>query len=406
MNEPLRPPSDPEALLAHLTEALQQGESIAPQALEALARWRLGCGDGRGAARWQRWSRQPPASAELRSALRELLLRLNRHALAERLGEAEGWPAVLQALAQRNTDQALTLQRQLIAAAAPIDAGLGRQLASLWQQHGQLQASLELLEGIARRAPSAPLSNAIAHLFEQQQQPQRAARWWDRSLQLQTQQPLVLMQRSRNALALNDAPLAFQLAQALLELDPGHAVGLELRVEALERLGARGSLRLALAPLVRQGRERYRLLARQQACWWPPRRRRQRRWRQTCNAAILGPQPVALAPPRPIPPELLAGCRCIGLVASRDGLELAGALDQAAPQGVIWDLASREPLRSQRNLQRLLPPGWQLRPWPRQTPPAQEQLDALILAGQPAPEPASGPSLRWHSPSRRWQRTP
>ena len=118
MNEPLRPPSDPEALLAHLTEALQQGESIAPQALEALARWRLGCGDGRGAARWQRWSRQPPASAELRSALRELLLRLNRHALAERLGEAEGWPAVLQALAQRNTDQALTLQRQLIAAAA------------------------------------------------------------------------------------------------------------------------------------------------------------------------------------------------------------------------------------------------------------------------------------------------
>jgi tetratricopeptide (TPR) repeat protein len=406
MSELPRPPANPEALLEQLTEMLRSEATIDPQALEALARWRLGCGDGRGAARWQRWSRQPPSRHDLRATLHELLLRLSQHELAERLGGAEGWPAVLQTLAQHKHEQALSLQRQLIATATPINVALSRQLASLWQQQGQPAASLELLEGMARQAPSAPLCNAIAHLLEQQRQPERAAPWWDRSLQLQTQQPLVLMQRSRNALALGDAPLAFQLAQALLELDPGHAVGLELRVEALERLGARGSLRLALAPLVRQGRERYRLLACQQARWWPPRRRRQHSWRLAYGAVEIGPQPVALAPPRPIPPELLAGCRRVGLVASRDGLELAGALREAAPEGIVWDLASREPLRSQRNLQRLLPKGWQLRPWPRQAPPSQESLDALILAGPPTPEPGSGPCLRWQASRRRWERWP
>ena len=377
-------PHELEALVA-ATAAEQPPD---PDQLAAVARWRLGCGDGRGAARWHRWSLTPPANADLRRELEALLLPLNQPQLAAQLGKPQGWGAVLLALEAGDPELALQNQAAAIAAAAAIDVPLCLRLASLWQQQHQPGPALELLRAIAAQAATPALCNAIAHLHEQQQQPDQAAPWWDHSLSLDPRQPAALMQRSRNALALGDAGLACHLAMALLELDPQHAVAQELQVETLARLGAPASQRLALAVLVRQGRDRYRSQAQTLEAWWRPRRRRQSQWRlQLENSAGL--QPVAS--PRPLPPAALAGCRCIGLLGSRDGLELAGWPAEAGATGVVWNLASREPLVSQRNLQRLLPEGWQLRRWPRWQPSVHGALEALVIADPRLRSPSEAP---------------
>lgn len=355
-----------------------------PAQLEAIASWRLACGDGRGAARWRRWSLAPPDPNAIREALRPLLLLLEQPQLASRLGQGQGWEAVLVALEHQQLQQARQLQQQALAAQQPLQAAMTLRLAGLWQQCGDLQPALDLLEPMAHAGASASLVNAIAHLHEQRQAPASAAPWWDRSLTVDPRQPAVLMQRSRNALALNEPALAFQLAQTLIELDPGHAVAQELRVEALERLGARASQRLALAPLVRQGRVRYLQQAQALAAWWAPRRRRQLQWRDHTPVQALGPR-------RPLPDQAVAGCRQIGLLGSRDGLELQSCFQAAASTGVVWDLGSREPLCSQRNLRHLLPAGWELRPWHRWQPEHHGRLDVLVISdprlGLPAAQP-------------------
>jgi len=374
--------------LEALVETVAAEQAPDPDLLAALARWRLGCGDGRSAARWHRWSLQPPPPARLRSELEPLLLLLNSPHLAARLGQQQGWGAVFLALDAGDPDQAHRSQLAAIAAEAPIEVSLCLRLASLWQQQQQPEPALELLQAIASQAATPTLCNAIAHLLEQQHQPAQAAPWWDHSLSLDPHQPAVLMQRSRNALAQGDAALGCHLAMALLELDPRHAVGQELQVEALEALEAHASLRLALAPLVRQGRQRYRQQAKTLRNWWRPRRRRQARWR------VHGAGPLqALGPPRALPASALAGCSCIGLLRSRDGLELVGALAEAASAGVVWHLASREPLVCERNLEQLLPPSWQLRRWPRWQPELHAALDALVIADRRCSVPAQAPPL-------------
>ena len=367
------------------------GHTAEPDLFAALARWRLACGDGRGAARWHRWSLEPPAAASLRRPLEELALQLGQAQLAARLGELGGWGAVLLALECGDHQQAQQQQRAAIAAGAAIEAGLGLRLAGLWQRHGQAEPALALLQAIASQAATPALCNAIAHLHDQQGQPAAAAPWWDHSLSLDPSQPAVLMQRSRNALALEDPALAFHLAQALHERDRAHAVALELRVEALQQLGAPASERLALAPLVRQRRERYRQHARSLSRWWRPRRRRQAAWRNRLPQALQSTMLQPLAPPTALPSAALAGCRCIGLLASRDGLELAAALADVGDSGVIWNLASREPLLSQRNLERLLPAGWRLQRWPRWQPALHSGLDALVIADPQLNQPTEAP---------------
>ena len=81
--------------LEALVETVAAEQAPDPDQLAAIARWRLGCGDGRSAARWHRWSLQPPAPARLRSELEPLLLLLNSPQLAARLGQQQGWGAVL-----------------------------------------------------------------------------------------------------------------------------------------------------------------------------------------------------------------------------------------------------------------------------------------------------------------------
>ena len=377
--------------LEALVEAVAAEQTPDPDQLAAIARWRLGCGDGRRAARWHRWSLEPPPRARLRSELEPLLLLLNSPQLAARLGHQQGWGAVLMALDSGDPEQARRSQQAAIAAEAPIEVPLCLRLASLWQQQQQPEPALELLQAIAAQAATPALCNAIAHLLEQQHQAAEAAPWWDHSLSLDPHQPAALMQRSRNALAQGDAALGCHLAMALLELDPRHAVAQELRVEALEALGAHASRRAALAPLVRQGRQRYRQQAETLGAWWRPRRRRQARWREH------GGEPLqALGPPRLLPAAALAGCRCIGLLRSRDGLELRGALAEAASNGVVWHLASREPVVCQPNLERLLPPGWQLRRWPRWQPEVHGALDALVIADRRCSVPPQAPALVLH----------
>jgi tetratricopeptide (TPR) repeat protein len=371
--------------LEAVVEAAAAGQAPDPDQLAAIARWRLGCGDGRGAARWHRWSLEAPPPATLRSELETLLLLLKLPQLAAKLGQQQGWAAVLLALDAGHPELALRHQQSAIAAAAPLEVSLCLRLASLWQQEQRPEPALELLQAIAVQAATPALCNAIAHLLEQQHQPQQAATWWDHSLSLDPRQPAALMQRSRNALAQGDAALGCHLAMVLLELDSRHAVAQELQVEALCALGAHASRRLALAPLVRQRRERYLQQARTLKAWWRPRRRRQAGWRQ--------PPLQALGPPRPLPASALAGCSCIGLLSSRDGLELVDALSEAGGTGVVWNLSSPEPLVCHRNLQRLLPDGWQLRRWPRWQPELHGALDALVIADRRLSVPPLAPAL-------------
>ena len=388
--------------LTALVEALAAGATDAsPEQLAAIARWRLACGDGRAAGRWQRWSLEPPPAHSLRQQLRDQLLEWQQPELAAQLGAEPGWGGVRFALETQQADRARDLQEQAIAAGEPISLAASLQLASLWQRQAEPQPALALLLAIAAAQPqhSAALCNAIAHLQEQLNQPAQAAPWWDRSLQLDPRQPPVLIQRSRNALALADPALAFQLAEALHQLDPSHPVAQELRVEALAQLQAPASLRLALVPLVRAGRERYRQQARQLAPAWAPLRRQQALWRPAS-----APRVVALAPPRPVPAVLLSGCSRLGLLGSSDGLELAQALSEAAPQGVLWLLESPEPLCALHNLRLLLPAGWELQIWPRWAPQLHGALELLIEAGSSPPAgrtEAPERRLHWHHPQ--WQ---
>jgi tetratricopeptide (TPR) repeat protein len=387
-------PPELEALVEAVVEAVVAEHPPDPHQLASIARWRLGCGDGRSAARWHRWSLEPPPLTVLARELHTLLLLLNRPQLTAKLGQQQGWGAVALALEAGNPEQALSAQQAAIADGAPIEVPLCLRLASLWQQQQRPEPALELLEAIAAQAATPALCNAIAHLLEQQQHHSQAAPWWDRSLSLDPQQPPALMQRSRNALAQGDAALSSHLAMALLELDPHHTVGQELLVESLGALGALASQRLALVPLVRARRQRYLQQAKALEAWWRPRRRRQARWRQ--QLASFMPWPLALLPlsvPVGLSPSELAGCSCIGLLGSRDGLELIGALTEAGTSGVVWHLASREPLVCQRNLQRLLPEGWQLRRWSRWQPELHGGLDALVIADRRRRFPPEAPAL-------------
>ena len=382
--------------LPELVRALAAGAAEAnPRHLAAIARWRLACGDGRGAGRLQRWSLEAPSTSVLREQLRDQLLEWQQPDLAARLGTEQGWAAVRLALEQHQREQAREHQAQAIEAGEPITLAASLQLASLWQRQGEHQPALDLLLAIAAVQPehSPGLCNAIAHLQEQLRQPAAAAPWWDRSLRLDPQQPAALIQRSRNALALGDPALAFQLAEALHQIDPTHPVAQEQRVEALDQLQAPASLRLALAPLVRSRRQRYRVQARRLHPWWAALRRQQAEWRPAASPPV-----IALAPARPVPATLLRGCSQLALLGSADGLELAESLSEAAPEGVVWLLESPEPLCALRNLRRLLPVGWEVQIWPRWAPQLHGALDLLIeasVAPLPSRPEASPRRLQW-----------
>ena len=398
----------PPQLLA-LIDTIERGEPVDPALLSALSRWRLACGDARAAARWQRWSLQPPDQGSLREALRQILIWLERPDLMHRLGAVEGWNAVALALEQHNPTLGLELQERALANGEPPEPRLTLLLAGQWQQQGQPEAALALLELLAMQHSSPALFNAIAHQLDQLQRHNQAAPWWDRSLALEPNQLPALIARTRNALRQNTPHVAMQLSQRVLQRDPTHTIGLELRLSALQQLGAKASMRQALVPLLQQDRNQNIHRTQELQAWWKPRRRRQKTWRQAIPAELQNIPKLLLAPPKPIPPQLLSGCSAIALAGSRDGLELVGAFRLAAPQGVLWDIASREPLCSQANLQRLIPAGWELRVAGNVDRERHESLEAVIRArGWSGPELRDEGAAIWAWSKRRqgWESVP
>lgn len=92
-------------------------------------------------------------------------------------------------------------------------------------------------------------------------------------------------------------------------------------------------------------------------------------------------------------------------MGSRDGLELAGALSAVESLGMIWDLASKDPLCSLVNLRQLLPAGWQLRHWSCWQLAVHGLPDLVILAAprlRPPPGYA-GRLLYWRGVQEGWQ---
>ena len=300
---PLVPPA-----LRALQAQLLAGEAPRAADLAAIAAWRLACGDGLSAARWRRWSLEPPPPERLREALCDLWLLLGMAEPAEALGGGEGWQGVQLALALQQPDRALQLQQQAVAAQQPIDANGRLRLASLWKQRGQPQPALELLLGIPQAQGSASLCNLIAVLHEQNSNAAQAARWWECSLSLDPNQLAVLSHRARNALHLGEHPRACHVAQTLLERDPLHPTGQSVLQASLEHLGAKASLRQLLAQRLQLQRAggapaaQPQELAGQLKRWWQPRRRRQRAWRRRLAPELRDQPWLLVSPPRPLPP--------------------------------------------------------------------------------------------------------
>jgi hypothetical protein len=382
--------------LEALLSALENEMHPTREDFAAIARWRLGCGDANAAARWHRWALNPPPPLQLKTALGELLLLTQQTQLVDRLGPQQGWHKVLLALEKQQPEEARAAQDQAIRGDLALDPNLRLQIAALWQQVGEAQSSLDLLLPVAETMPTTTLCNAIAHLYEQNQADETSAFWWDRSLMLDPCQPAVMIQRSRNALRLNDPYLALQFSQQLLAIERQHIVAQELQVEALLQLDAPASLRIALIPLVKQGRERYLQQASESAAWWRPRRKLQTSWRQRAPL-------IALAQPRPIPAKALKDCRYVGLIGSSDGLELLGSTELLAPEGTLWNLSSSEPLCSHRNLQKLLPAPWQVHTERNWEPARHDNLDALMICTSQHQE-AIKLNNQWRHDGVKWKR--
>ena len=214
----------PPALEA-LKHALQQQRPPSPLWLAAMAQWRLACGDGKGAARWRRWSLQAPAPEALREPVRELLLLTGDVAGADTLTITESWESVEVALAVGSLEQAQRLQNHLITSAAPLSNRLRLTLVCQWRERQHPQPALTLLMGLPHIEHSPPHCNLAAALMERCQLPWLAGLWWERSLHIQPDQLVALSRCASNALAQGRARRARHWAQRLLDLDPHHPAG-------------------------------------------------------------------------------------------------------------------------------------------------------------------------------------
>jgi hypothetical protein len=181
------------------------------QALEELARWRLGCGDLAACARWRRLALPPHRPAALRRELAQLLVSLELHDLAlelqnpaqpDRPDPKPGWPQLQRALLRGHYSSASRQQSALLAASA--DAPPTQQppqlLAGLvwaWLQAGRSRSALDLLNCGEGRSlepgaiDAAPVATAIGWVLRASQ-PERSACWWQRSLAINPNQPALL----------------------------------------------------------------------------------------------------------------------------------------------------------------------------------------------------------------------
>jgi tetratricopeptide (TPR) repeat protein len=163
------------------------------RALEALAHWRLACGDLQEACAWQATALAPGNSSTLRRQLRPLLQR-HRPDLLASLQAEDDWLAVRRLLMRGHYGQAAALQNELLDFGAPAN-DTREPLLWAWLQAGQQQAALQLL-----RPPHGPALDpadihgpdclaAVGWLLHHSGASAEAIPWWQQALIREPSQP-------------------------------------------------------------------------------------------------------------------------------------------------------------------------------------------------------------------------
>lgn len=188
---PCPPPGAPAAPqpLLHLVDLLHPGLEPRPStlrpALQALAHWRLACGDLDSAARWQRLAATGCHPALLRQQLQPLLEPYP--ALAAQLQAPVDWRPLQRALQRGHYARAEHLQNELL----HVDPRPQQQqpiallisLLEAWLQAGRWTAALQLLQHreVLGLTPGlvddSDLCRSTAWLLEQQGHAEWAAAW-------------------------------------------------------------------------------------------------------------------------------------------------------------------------------------------------------------------------------------
>ncbi|MFL0793524.1 MAG: tetratricopeptide repeat protein, partial [Prochlorococcus sp.] len=222
-----------------------------PAHFELVARWRFACGDAEAGASWQFWSLSPPPIDELRQALAVVWSSFGDFDQAEELlSDAPSWQQLALLLKQTRYDAAEQLQSRLLADPPFVTIPEILAIAADWQQAERPQRSLVLFEQLIaymeRRGeqPSSQFANALAAQLEQLERFIEAAPWWRRSLQLDPNQIWPLMRLAHHQMRCGQPAIAEHYCRAVLSLDANHQWAPGLQQQALEAMGARGSLAL------------------------------------------------------------------------------------------------------------------------------------------------------------------
>ena len=345
-----------------------------------VARWRLGCGDAAGAAKWQLWSLVPPQQEELQQALVCFWIDLGELKTAAGIlgSKCNGWEGLNLLIQQGSLIEARNLQQRLLVSPPPLELNFLLNLASAWQKSGCPSDALDLLEQLllhykrGNQIVLPPLANALAQLLEEHKRQEAAASWWRYSLEQDSNQIHPMMRLGRYALAQNNPLVAFHYAHQVLERDPNHSWAPDLQKKALTALGARGSLALL-------------------ANHTPPKSwlRRQSQWltplkKFTVEQIIC--DLIARSCIKLLPTKIIKEYKSIALWGDSDGLALSQILlnryDDSTNLSVIWLLASADPLLQINNLKRLMPENSsiQLKFWPLWDPNIHADVELLVFA--------------------------
>jgi len=345
-----------------------------------VARWRLGCGDATGAAKWQLWSLVPPQQEELQQALVRFWIDLGELKTAAGIlgSESNGWEGLNLLIQQGSLIEAQNLQQRLLISPPRLELNFLLNLASAWQKAGCPSDALDLLEQLllhykrVNKIILPPLANALAQLLEEHQRQEAAASWWRYSLLQDSNQIHPMMRLGRYAMAQNDLLVAFHYAHQVLERDPNHSWAPDLQKKALTALGARGSLAL----LANHSPPKSWLS--RQSQWLMPLKK------FTSEQMIC--DLIARSFVKFLPFEIIKDYRSIALWGDSDGLALAQIIlnryDTSPNLSVIWLLASTDPLLQIYNLERLMPvhSTIQLKFWPSWDPNIHADVELLVFA--------------------------
>ena len=351
-----------------------------------VARWRLGCGDAAGAAKWQLWSLVPPPQQELRHALVSFWIDLGELKTAACIlgSESNGWEGLNLLIQQGSLDEAKILQGELLISPPPLELNFLLNLTSAWQKAGCPSDALTLLEHLLihykrlNKIILSPLANALAQLLEEHNRQEAAASWWRYSLLQDPNQIHPMMRLGRYAMAQNDLLVAFHYAHQVLERNPNHLWAPDLQTKALTALCAKGSLALL------SNHSPPKSWLRRQSQWLIP-------LKEFANEETVCGL-VARSCVKLIPIEMIKNHISIALWGDSDGLALASILLNKNIDSynitTIWLLASSDPLLQISNLKLLMPPhsNIQLKFWPLWDPNIHRDVELLFFANSIKPD--------------------